>query len=223
MGWKAAINFRQTSGYVADRISETYCLADTWPVFRNGLTFGWTTLASTDARDRSTTTDVRLAGINFTFNGGRSNFRLRMDGGAGLYLFKIAVHDAFASQANVFVSVMDGGQTKFIVDTSTSLVDTEVIVATGTRVAPATFTVTSGAPVVQYFGSPYLNITMGHRTATAASVLAHLYVERIDNMPVFMPKFIGLTGPGSGSDLGAVQFSESSTNLILVTVPEETA
>jgi hypothetical protein len=32
-----------------------------------------------------------------------------------------------------------------------------------------------------------------------------------------------VAGPGSGSDLGAVQFSESSTNLIRVTVPEETA
>lgn len=33
----------------------------------------------------------------------------------------------------------------------------------------------------------------------------------------------GTAGPGSGSDLGAVQFSESSANLIRITVPEETA
>lgn len=65
------INFRATAGYVTDGANETYCLAETYPVTRGGVTFGWDSSIVGNSRDRSSLIDRRLAGINFTNTVGR--------------------------------------------------------------------------------------------------------------------------------------------------------
>ncbi|HLM66577.1 MAG TPA: hypothetical protein VK358_03575, partial [Longimicrobium sp.] len=76
MAWNIGINFRATAGYVADGPGETYSVADAYPVTRGGATFGWTVLPSS-GRDRDSSQDRRLAGINQMLNGtGVAEFRL---------------------------------------------------------------------------------------------------------------------------------------------------
>ncbi len=99
MPFDAQVNWRASSGYVTDGAGQTYFIAtgDAYPTTRGGLTFGYED-AGTDARDRTTSNDVRLAGTGYSAAGSAARlFRLDLPS-AGNYDVRIAVGDPnFAS------------------------------------------------------------------------------------------------------------------------------
>jgi hypothetical protein len=99
------INFRATSGYVTDGTDETYCRADdAYPTTRGGWTFGWEAIpAITNDRDRTTITDRRLAGVNFSGSTTFTDARFRVDlPSAGNYDIHAAFGDDQAQPDSYF-------------------------------------------------------------------------------------------------------------------------
>jgi uncharacterized membrane protein len=91
--WQKGFDFRATAGYVTDPAGATYVLASTsYPTTANGVTFGWTNTALVQARDRSTSIDPRLAGINYATNGSPATFYVDLPS-AGTYNVSLAMGD----------------------------------------------------------------------------------------------------------------------------------
>src|SRR6056297_20748 len=103
-GWSAAINFRATSGYIADGTGETHCIGDLYPTTRDGITFGWDS-NTIESRDRANSVDRRLAGMNFIRNGGVNIFYADLPS-SGDYLITFAGHDAGFPSAQVFGNIL---------------------------------------------------------------------------------------------------------------------
>ena len=101
----AAFNFRGTAVYVTDGAGQTYVLGSTlYPTNRDGLTFGW--VLSALLANRSTSVDVRLAGLNYSTGGVDENFRFDLPA-AGTYLVGLAMGDVVAAQSNMQVEIYD--------------------------------------------------------------------------------------------------------------------
>src|SRR3990167_7206091 len=101
------INHRATRGYVTDGPNDTYCLNETYPVTRGGMTFGWEDTYADGARDRSTAYDVRLAGVRQKNNSGVTN-RFRVDlSASGNYTIRIALGDASWAQSYQYLQLRD--------------------------------------------------------------------------------------------------------------------
>ncbi len=91
--WQAGFDFRNTSTYVADPPGDTYVLSTTaYPTNGNGVTYGWVNTSLVQARDRSTTVDPRLAGINYVNNGSPATFNVDLPS-SGTYNLTLAMGD----------------------------------------------------------------------------------------------------------------------------------
>lgn len=103
MAWDKGFNFRNSAGFVIDGANETYVLAtDMYPTVRNGVTFGWIN-GTVDDRDRTTGTDRRLAGVNFSV---LANFRIDLPS-AGTYNLELAQGDVFSPIPNMRLQIYD--------------------------------------------------------------------------------------------------------------------
>ena len=92
--WQQGFDFRNTSNYVTDPPGDTYVLATTgYPTTVGGVTFGWANPLLVFARDRSTTVDPRLAGIDYAENGTPATFYVNLPS-AGTYNLSLAMGDA---------------------------------------------------------------------------------------------------------------------------------
>jgi hypothetical protein len=116
MSWDKGFNFRQDSTFVTDGANETYVATDTYPVTRNGVTFGWDNNAggSLDFRNRNSTSDRRLAGINFVQFGSTGNFRVDLPS-SGDYNISLAMGDEGADNNSVKVTISDSAATLWTV------------------------------------------------------------------------------------------------------------
>ncbi len=168
MGFDIGINFRGTSGFVADGANETYCLADAYPTTRGGFTFGW--LSSVSAANRSAAVDHRLAGINFN-GAGPDTFQLDLPS-AGSTSIYLGLGDASASHTNVSAVFKDNASTMFTV--GPVFVDgiTAVWDATGTSYTMANWPA-SESPMAVVMTTTTLKITF---TADANWTVAHIRV-----------------------------------------------
>ncbi len=91
-----------------DAANTTYVndIADTYPVTRNGITFGWTVTAALDSRDRDNTGDARFAGFNFVNNASSKQiFRVDVNVGDSIAI-RLAAGD-FAADQNQSVTLKD--------------------------------------------------------------------------------------------------------------------
>lgn len=97
---EVGINCRAGPTYVTDGAGQTYFThGDSYPTTRGGITFGMED-AGLDARDRTTSNDVRLAGYVYQ-SGGIGTRLLRVDlPVAGDYVIRIAVGDPTNSSAD---------------------------------------------------------------------------------------------------------------------------
>src|SRR5271167_2319029 len=92
-GFQQGFDFRNTANFLTDPPGDTYVLPiTTYPTKFNGVTFGWTTPSLVQARDRSTSVDPRLAGINFVNNGSPATFYVDLPS-AGTYNLSLAMGD----------------------------------------------------------------------------------------------------------------------------------
>jgi len=92
-GWQQGFDFRNTSTFVTDPPGDTYVLSTmTYPTTVNGVTFGWTTPNLVQGRDRSTSVDPRLAGINYVSNGAPATFYVNLPS-PGTYNLSLAMGD----------------------------------------------------------------------------------------------------------------------------------
>lgn len=97
-------DFRQTSAYVTDPAGNTYSIADAYPQTRNGITFGW--LSAPSGRDRSTSVNPRVAGMNFTAAASPKTFQITLPA-SGTYQIGCAMGDAISIQGVQYIEIFD--------------------------------------------------------------------------------------------------------------------
>jgi|SRR5271157_1962561 len=86
-------DFRNTASFLTDPAGNTAVLPSTaYPTKANGLTFGWVNPSLLRGRDRSTTVDPRLAGINYAMNGQPATFYVDLPF-PGTYSLALALGD----------------------------------------------------------------------------------------------------------------------------------
>src|SRR5271157_1896303 len=110
-GFQQGFDFRNTANFLTDPPGNTYALpSTTYPTTVNGVTFGWTTPSLVQARDRSTSVDQRLAGINFVNNGAPATFYVDLPS-AGTYGLSLAMGVVGYEQCytQCQVQFLDGG------------------------------------------------------------------------------------------------------------------
>src|SRR5208337_2579148 len=111
VAWGQGFDFRNTAGFVSDPPGDTYVLpTTTYPTTVNGVTFGWTMPNLVQARDRSTSVDPRLAGINYVNNGSPATFYVDLPS-AGTYGLSLVMGDVGYEQCytQCQVQFLDGG------------------------------------------------------------------------------------------------------------------
>jgi hypothetical protein len=109
-GWQQGFDFRSTSSFVTDPPGDTYVLpTTTYPTTANGVTYGWVKTLLVHGRNRSTSDDPRLAGINFVANGSPATFYVDLPS-AGTYNLSLALGDAGWQECSVECQVqfLDG-------------------------------------------------------------------------------------------------------------------
>lgn len=171
------INFRATSGYVADSAGETYCIGDIYPTTRGGITFGWESDPAGRTRDRNSGNDRRLAGINFwPNNNSPANNVFRVDlPAAGTYPVKLAVGDASSAQALQYYKIQDGSTVLTTVDDTSGTASNGFDDATGTEYTAANWPGSNTAYSAVMTGTA-LKILIGENKLTGSTTLAHLFV-----------------------------------------------
>ena len=180
--WDIGFDFRDSSGFVTDPASTTWVLGSTaYPTTRtvNGVTivFGWESTSAVLARDRSSSTDARLAGINCGLNNGTAAvFRVDLPA-KGSYAIASAVGDQSFQQFN-HVNLLDTGFILLALNGTTqagSFMD-----STGQFRTSGSWSATNSV-VQRSFGSQQLRVQLGGQTDSAGgySCLAHLRVTSV--------------------------------------------
>jgi hypothetical protein len=94
VGSVSGFDFRNTMAFIGDPSGSTYVLPTTaYPTKGNGFTYGWAKTSLVQGRDRSTSVDPRLAGINFASNGSPATFYVDLPS-SGTYNLSLALGDA---------------------------------------------------------------------------------------------------------------------------------
>jgi len=93
-GWAIGFDFRNTSTFVTDPPGDTYVLSSTaYPTNFNGTNYGWANTNLVQARDRNSSLDPRLAGVNLIANGSPATFLVNLPS-PGTYKLSLAMGDA---------------------------------------------------------------------------------------------------------------------------------
>lgn len=180
------INFRATSGYVTDGTDETYCLADSYPTTRGGVTFGWTTIDADAARDRDSALDRRLAGVNKSSNSGtQANFQIDLSS-SGTKTVCLALGEGVFDWDYQYLQILDNVTSKVVIDKSTpqtgmpKFYDAEGTLHTGAA-WPG-----SNVCVSVEFASTTMNVKIGTPSAqTGNSSIAHISVTDASSTTTF--------------------------------------
>jgi uncharacterized membrane protein len=194
--WQQGFDFRNTANFVIDPSGDTYILSSTaYPTQRNGVTFGWVKTTLVTARDRSTTIDPQLAGINFANNGAPATFYVDLPS-PGTYNLSLALGDAGYQQCwvqcqvqfldgNTVLATVSGGTTQrgYFYDAmgnnwsaanwpsknvsqQVTLTGTRLTVVVGTSKATGDFTTLAFLGVTQVSGSPNFSISASPLSVT---------------------------------------------------------
>ncbi len=173
MAFDKGFDFRQTSGFVTDPANCTYVLSgDTYPVTRNGVTFGWTgSLTFMSDRDRNSGIDPRLAGLNVD---GFENAVFQIDlPASGTYLISLAGGDA-SNPGKCDVTFKDGGTTLFNVS-DLALANGFFLDAVGNSYDAATWPGSNTPKLVTLAGS---TLTMLLTNISLSNQIVHIFVSQ---------------------------------------------
>lgn len=171
------INFRNTSGYVTDSAGETYCITDSYPTTRGGITFGWETSETGRGRDRNSGNDRRLAGINFWPNNNSpadNTFRVDLPA-PGTYPVRLAMGDAGSLQELQYFQIKDGSTVLTTIDDTDGTSSNNFDDATGTMYSAANWAASNTAYNAVMTGTA-LKILIGANKLTGSTTIAHLFV-----------------------------------------------
>jgi hypothetical protein len=174
-GQDIGLNFRGTAGYVTDGSGQTYVVGDAYPTTRAGITFGWTDTSSLVPVDRTTSNDVRLAGINYLPAGVTSDFKVDLTalGGAGNYDIRIALGDPVSSFIGQSLVVKDNAATLFSIGGSQG---NNQFIDASNAVRTAAAWPGSNVAVRVTCTSSFLVFTMG---GSSYNTLAHISISRV--------------------------------------------
>lgn len=162
------INFRATAGFVTDGAGETYCTGDAYPVTRGGWTFGWED-AGVQTRDRNSTVDPRLAGMNFQATSGK-RFRIDLPA-AGSYNVRVAAGDASSNNASAF-DIKDNATVLF--STTGTILGGHFKDATNVDRTTAAWPGSNVAQTVSFASTIFRLVT----TTASDDTIAHVFVEQ---------------------------------------------
>lgn len=187
MTWDKGFNFRATSGYVTDGANETYVLSETYPVPRNGVTFGWDATGSLQVRDRNAGLDRRLAGCHFDTL--QRTFRVDVLA-AGNYSVRLALGDPTNPQT-VSCTVKDGSTTLLTVG-NTSVIAGSTVDATGTIYTDANWPASNTAVTVTMVGTALTVVV------PPDSYVQHLFISQLTTATklIYTQQPVGYTNEG---------------------------
>jgi hypothetical protein len=175
MSWDKGFNFRASSNYVSDGANETYVqnTLDQYPTTRNGVTFGWTsTNGGLDGRDRSTSVDRRLAGMNFISGSTATTFQVDLPS-SGQYNVSLAMGDDGFAQNTVKVVIKDGASALLTIGPHNTVAGS-FYDATDSNIADTSWPA-NNSPATLTFTGTTLNLDL---TGTVG-VIAHLFVSQV--------------------------------------------
>ncbi len=167
------VNFRASAGYVADGANETYCLAEDYPTSRGGTTFGWTS-GGPSGRNRTTSADRRLAGMNFV-SSGQGTFRVDLPG-PGTYDVRLALGETDYPQ-HAAIEVWDNTTLRFSLP-DVALSASHFIDATGVDRTTANWPANNAARTGLVFNSSTMIIKVGVAGGGNNYVIAHVFIHR---------------------------------------------
>ncbi|MHA2642886.1 MAG: hypothetical protein V2G41_09590 [bacterium JZ-2024 1] len=180
--WIKGFNFRATAAFVGDGANEVYVLGDVYPTSRGGATFGWTTSIGGNTRDRSSSVDRRLAGVNFSDDAVSQNFRVDLPA-PGKYRIRVALGDAsFAYNNSQVIEIFDSGVSKLRIPATgkQSTAAGSFMDAVGTVLTAANW-----PPQNQYveivFSTTQANFLIGPAAPSNSTTLAHIGLEQVNN------------------------------------------
>lgn len=178
MTYPQGINFRATLGYVTDGANDSFensnnsVSTGSYPrTTAQGNTVGWETFNGGSTRDRSTTVDARLAGINYTASQ-QNDFRFDLPA-AGSYNIRIAAGDMSSVNATLW-SLLDGTTSLGTLTTGTNVTSGSFKDATDT-VRTAAAWPGSNVAVAKTFATTICRFRSS--AAGATNLIAHAYVE----------------------------------------------
>lgn len=200
------LNFRATSGYVTDEANQTYVLGDTYPTTRGGVTFGFDSALVDGTRDRSTSVDVRLAGINQSPTDSVRNFRVDLSA-TGDYVICIAAGDAVFSQSNLYLEVLDDSTSKFTLGCSGSncLVGGNFFDASDTERTAAAWPAGQTC-VAATFATTTFKLKLGTGSGSTLGTVAHLQIysgstpTTTTTTTTTLPQYTEICGDGRDND-----------------------
>lgn len=182
-GWDVGFDFRATPSFVTDPSYALFAAlgATAYPTTAtvNGqtVTYGWESVsASSLTRDRTTSVDPRLAGINCQYNDGHTSvFRVDLPS-VGDYNIGLAVGDSANNSQRTYLTVSSGSSPVLSLVSYTGINPAlDVADATGTVMSPSVWTGTNSA-VRKTFGSRTLRMTLGGTADSVFSCVAHLRI-----------------------------------------------
>lgn len=176
-------NFRATVSAgispLTDGTGQTYVLHTETSATRNGITFGWDAATALDSRDRLTTGDVRMAGMNFTGNASTERYFGVTLPATGDWIIRAAFGDGTAGQTQ-YVRFKEG-TTTFATITNIGSASNGFVDAAGTAHATQAAWISSNASISRTFTTTSLRVYIGDPAALGGNntTIAHLYIEQV--------------------------------------------
>ncbi len=177
-------DFRSTSGYVADPTGYNYAshnaFGTTYPeTLANGLTLGWETVPSgIDARDRSTSGDHRLAGMNFNPSKDQNIFRIDLPNGTGSYLIRAAFGEPNYAIPTDYYEFRDTTTVLATIDHPGGHPAGQWYDASDTLQTSAANWASNNIRITKTFATTIFRTVMGKVGGTLSSAIASLSVEK---------------------------------------------
>lgn len=211
MSWSTpkGINFRATAEFVTDGTNQGHSLGDAYPVTQTiggeSVTFGWAASETSEARDRTTSNDVRLAGFVFhTNDGSQVTFKVDLPA-AGTYKVRLALGDPAYPSGYQYCQVKDGSTVLFTVNDANGTAANHFDDSAGTDFTAAAWPAGNVQTTVTMAGTQ-MTFVIGSPTAQANSTtLCHVEIEQGASGPQDTPELYGRIPGGLSASRGMNQ------------------
>lgn len=214
--WVLSVNFRSSEPFVTDGAGQTYCLDESYPVNRDGKTFGFIDgLAGDRVRDRDAGLDPQLAGAHFTNSTGSQDRVLEFQvdlPSPGSYKIRLALGDPNNARTNQTARIFDDTTLKeTIFDASTA--SSRWIDATEVERDESDW-LSNNAEITVAFSTTTFILKIGTTNAAGDSTfLAHLGIEKVVSTDTGDGESSGIaTASGVGASTAASSASSAGTS-----------